>query len=31
MIIAERQTRLRELLAAAGISDLDSLDVELNV
>src|SRR5688572_4299390 len=31
MIIAERKTRLRELLARRGMSDLDSLAAELRV
>src|SRR5688572_11629869 len=31
MIIAERQSRLRDLLARRGMSDLDSLSSELNV
>jgi DeoR/GlpR family transcriptional regulator of sugar metabolism len=31
MLIAERQTRLRELLARRGMSDLDSLSAELGV
>ena len=31
MIIAERQSRLRELLAERGMSDLDSLAAELRV
>ena len=31
MILAERQTRLQELLAKKGISDLDTLARELNV
>ena len=31
MIIAERQSRLRELLARRGMSDLDSLAAELRV
>jgi DeoR family transcriptional regulator, fructose operon transcriptional repressor len=31
MIIAERQSRLRDLLARRGMSDLESLSAELNV
>jgi DeoR/GlpR family transcriptional regulator of sugar metabolism len=31
MIIAERQSRLKDLLARRGMSDLDSLSAELNV
>lgn len=31
MLIAERQTRLKELLARRGMSDLDTLAAELNV
>jgi DeoR/GlpR family transcriptional regulator of sugar metabolism len=31
MIIAERQSRLKDLLARRGMSDLDSLSTELNV
>src|SRR5438876_1945803 len=31
MLIAERQTRLRELISQRGMSDLDSLAAELRV